>query len=58
VLLAVDQTGGPVVAIGDFGKGRVLAYMSDPARHWGCNFVYWEGYPAFWLRCVDLLLRH
>jgi uncharacterized membrane protein len=35
----------------------VLAYMSDPAPHWGCNFVFWEDYAAFWLECVDLLFE-
>ena len=32
--------GDPAVAVGQFGRGRVLAYTSDPAPHWGCNFVY------------------
>ena len=36
-----------------FGKGRVLAYASDPAPHWGLNFVYWDGYGEFWRRCLD-----
>ena len=34
--------GSPAVAVGQFGKGRTLAYTSDPAPHWGCNFVFWE----------------
>jgi uncharacterized membrane protein len=41
------------LATGQFGKGRVLAYTSDPAPHWGCNFVYWEGYSHFWLNACD-----
>ncbi|MFN2169018.1 MAG: glutamine amidotransferase [Anaerolineae bacterium] len=56
VLLAVGETGDPLVAAGAFDRGRVLAYLSDPAPHWGCNFVYWEGYPAFWLACLRHLL--
>jgi len=56
VLLEVKETGDPLLAVRDFGKGRVLAYTSDPAPHWGCNFVYWEGYARFWLRCLDLVL--
>jgi uncharacterized membrane protein len=47
----------PAVAIGDFGRGRTLAYTSDPAPHWGCNFVFWEGYAEFWRTCFDLLLQ-
>lgn len=57
VLLSARETGDPLVAGGDFDHGRVLAYMSDPAPHWGCNFVFWQHYPAFWLRCLDWLLR-
>ena len=41
----------------DFGEGKVLAYMSDPAPHWGCNFVFWEHYNRFWLACLELLLK-
>jgi uncharacterized membrane protein len=56
LLLTVKETGDPLLAVRDYGKGRVLAYMSDPAPHWGCNFVYWSGYNAFWVRCLDYLL--
>lgn len=56
VLLTVKQTGDPLVAYGKFGKGKVLAYMSDPAPHWGVNFVFWKGYQKFWLESVKLIL--
>jgi len=56
VLMEVKETGDPLVAVRDFGKGRVLAYTSDPAPHWGCNFIYWERYADFWLRCLNLIL--
>ena len=29
--------GYPAIAVGRFQRGRVLAYTSDPAPHWGCN---------------------
>ena len=57
VLLSVLETGDPLLAAGIFGKGRTLAYMSDPAPHWGCNFVYWKQYNEFWLKCADILLQ-
>lgn len=57
VLLNVKETGDPLVAIGKYGKGNVLAYMSDPAPHWGCNFVFWEQYNAFWLSCLEGILK-
>ncbi len=56
VLLRVKETGDPLVTVGTFGKGKTLAYMSDPAPHWGCNFVCWQHYGAFWLKCLDAIL--
>ena len=55
VLLVVKETGDPLLAAGTFGRGKVLAYMSDPAPHWGCNFVFWDQYADFWLRCIAML---
>jgi uncharacterized membrane protein len=56
ILLKVRETGDPLLALRTYGSGRALAYTSDPAPHWGCNFVFWPGYAEFWLRCVDLAL--
>ena len=56
LLLTVKETGDPLAARGSFGRGQVLAYMSDPAPHWGCNFVFWEQYPDFWLNCLENIL--
>jgi uncharacterized membrane protein len=56
VLLEVAETGDPLLVVRAFGKGRVLAYTSDPAPHWGCNFVYWDEYGEFWRRCLDDVL--
>ncbi len=55
VLMRFDQTDHVAVAMQQFGQGRVLAYTSDPAPHWGLNFVYWEHYGRFWHRCIELL---
>ena len=49
--------GDPALAVGQFGQGRVLAYMSDPAPHWACNFVYWDQYQQFWLNAARWLLN-
>ena len=56
ILARWDKTGDPMIAVGQFDKGRVLAYTSDPAPHWGCNFIYWEGYPKFWIAAVKYVL--
>ncbi len=55
-ILNVKQTGDPLLVRGTCGKGNVLAYMSDPAPHWGCNFVYWKNYNEFWIKCLESLL--
>lgn len=46
----------PAIAVGQFGKGRVLAYTSDPAPHWGCNFVFWKDYAKLWTNACDWLI--
>jgi uncharacterized membrane protein len=56
VLLEVAGTGDPLLAVRRLGRGHVLAFMSDPAPHWGLNFVYWDGYAEFWLRCLGAVL--
>lgn len=56
ILLSVKETGDPLLAVRREGKGRTLAYMSDPAPHWGCNFVFWDSYNDFWLQCLSYLL--
>lgn len=56
VLLRFRETNDPALILRQTGKGNVLAYTSDPAPHWACNFVYWEQYSDFWQRCVNLLI--
>jgi uncharacterized membrane protein len=56
VLSRWKETGDPMLAIGQFGKGRTLAYTSDPSPHWACNFVYWDSYAQFWLNACRCLL--
>ena len=53
VLVRVKETGHPLVVAGEYGKGRVFTYMSDPAPHWGINFELWESYDAFWLQALN-----
>ncbi|MBL4701558.1 hypothetical protein JYU15_01165 [bacterium AH-315-I18] len=57
VLATWGDTDDPMLAIGQFKKGRVLAYTSDPAPHWGCNFVYWPSYQRFWSNALKWLLQ-
>lgn len=55
VLLRIKETGDPLLAVRQYGKGKILAYTSDPAPHWGLNFVYWKHYNKFWLKCLELI---
>jgi uncharacterized membrane protein len=57
VLMTLAETGDPLLATRQVGQGNVLAYMSDPAPHWGCNFVFWENYQRFWLQCLELVTK-
>lgn len=56
VIARFKETGDPAIVIGNIGKGKVLVYTSDPSPHWGCNFVYWDGYAAFWQSLAQLVL--
>lgn len=49
--------GNPAIAVGRFGRGRVLAYTSDPAPHWGCNLVFWKQYPRLWTNACRWLVN-
>jgi uncharacterized membrane protein len=56
VIARWKNEGDPAIAVGQFGRGRVLAYTSDPAPHWGCNFVFWKQYPRFWSNAARWLV--
>ena len=56
IIASWKGTTDPMLAASSFGAGRVLAYTSDPAPHWGCNFVYWNQYPQFWQNCARWLI--
>lgn len=55
VLMEIGDEAAPLLALRQVGAGKVLAFMSDPAPHWGCNFVFWSEYARFWNACIDLV---
>lgn len=57
VLVRVKETGHPLLVVGDYGSGRILAYMSDPSPHWGLNFELWDGYSGFWKQALKWTKR-
>jgi len=47
VLVAFD--GDPILALGEYGKGRTMAFASDCGPHWApAPFHTWAFYPALW----------
>jgi hypothetical protein len=42
------QSGDPLLVVGQFGKGRVVAYTSAFGRGWGRDFPAWPYYSRFW----------
>ena len=50
-----EYNGDPIIVTGTCGKGKTLAFASDPAPHWGRGMVDWEGYTQFWLNVVKWL---
>jgi len=47
--LPEDQGGHPLLAVGTWGEGRSVAWMSDIGPHWAsAEFVNWAGYKTLW----------
>ncbi len=38
----------PFIVVGEYGKGKTMAFTSDLAKHWGTDFISWKGYGDFW----------
>lgn len=54
VILKVDDD--PFLVVSEFGSGRVAAFASDCAPHWGTpSFVQWEFYSRFWGQLIAWL---
>jgi uncharacterized membrane protein len=53
-----DQGGHPLLAVGDWGKGRSVAWMSDIGPHWAPpEFVKWTGYKTLWRNVLAWVTR-
>lgn len=52
----VEINGDPLVAVGEFGKGKSAVFTSDCAPHWGPpEFTGWEYYGELWKGLLDYL---
>ena len=55
VVAKVKEFGDPFVIVGNYGKGKSMAFASDIAPHWGAGFMKWEGYGQFWVQAIRWL---
>ena len=57
-LTLVDVGSDPLIAIGEFGKGRSAVFTSDCAPHWCTKeFIQWDGYEKIWKNLVNWLVK-
>jgi uncharacterized membrane protein len=42
----------PAIVTWEYGKGRSVAYTTDPTMHWGGTSLEWGGYRELWRRLV------
>lgn len=48
----------PFISVGEFGKGRSVAFTSDCAPHWGSkDFVEWKYYDRLWQNIIKWLVK-
>lgn len=48
----------PLLVVGEYGRGRTLAWTSDIAPHWCPEpFTSWEGYKKLWNQATNWLAR-
>jgi len=55
VLAVIGEGEDPFIVVWGWGRGRVMAFTSDPVLHWGINFVRWEHYGRFWSQALRWL---
>ena len=48
----------PLIAIGEYGKGKSAVFTSDCSPHWGSPaFVEWEKYDLLWKDLLDWMTK-
>lgn len=47
VLAVNSENGDPIIIVRRYGRGRVVAFTSNPAGGWGMGFVGWTSYDRF-----------
>jgi uncharacterized membrane protein len=55
IIAKVKEFNDPFLVVGNYGKGRTMAFASDLAPHWGAGFMEWHGYGKFWTQAIRWL---
>ena len=56
--ILAEVEGDPLIAIGEFGKGKSAVYTSDCSPHWGTQeFMDWAHYSALWKNILEYIAR-
>ena len=51
-----EVCGDPLIAVGEFGKGKSAVYTSDCSPHWGTQeFMDWKYYSLLWKQLVEYI---
>ena len=53
----VTQSGDPLLAVGNFGLGRALAFTSGAGERWAGEWVEWRGFGKFWAQLLRYCVR-
>ena len=56
--LVAAVNGDPLIAVGDYGKGRSAVFSSDCSPHWAPpEFCNWEYYDTLFKNIVDYIVK-
>ena len=56
--IVATVNGDPLIVLGEYGRGRTLAFATDCAPHWApVEFCTWPGYARLWGNLLDWLSR-
>ena len=56
-ILLLTETGDPLLALGQYGLGKSLAFTSDATDQWGGEWLDWRDYGKFWAQSLRSIIR-
>jgi uncharacterized membrane protein len=56
--IPVTVNGDPLIALGEYGKGKTAVFTSDCAPHWGTTeFINWSFYQTLWANIAEYICQ-